>query len=228
MDTQIESSLEKIAKDRKRTNIFRSLEQPTIAFLCEIMPSFISPNLLTAIGFLGSVLVFYSFILAIQNPTYLLLGILGFAIQWFGDSLDGRVAYYRNIPKKWFGFALDMCMDWLSTIIIGIGFYYYLPVSHHIYVYTFITAYGWTMIIALLKYRITDKYEIDIEKFGPTELRIVLCLILLVEVIHPGVLYYVAIALNVILYTLNFIDFYHLLQMGNAKDAIENAQKNIQ
>jgi phosphatidylserine synthase len=44
------------------------------------------------------------------------MGYFGFAINWFGDSLDGRIAYYRNTPRKWYGFALDCIMDWLSLV----------------------------------------------------------------------------------------------------------------
>lgn len=227
MDAKL-SAKEKIAQDRKRTNILKSLEQPVIAFLCERIPTFITPDMLTFIGFLGSVMVAGSFLLAVNNKAYLLLGVLGFAIQWFGDSLDGRVAYYRNIPKKWYGFALDMSMDWLSTILIGIGFYYYLPETHRLFVYTFITMYGWTMIIALLKYRITYKYVIDIDNFGPTELRIGLCLILVGEYFYSGTLLYFAWIINAALLIINVTDFYKLLKTGKERDARENAARKNQ
>src|SRR3954470_22587468 len=93
--------------DRKRTNLLRGIEQPTLIFLCRILPRWVSPNMLTLIGFLGSVIVLFGFYLARSNVYYLALSIGGLAIQWFGDSLDGRIAYYRNITRKWYGFALD-------------------------------------------------------------------------------------------------------------------------
>ena len=40
--------------DRQRTNILKSAEQSTIVFLLPKVPKFISPNILTLIGTLGS------------------------------------------------------------------------------------------------------------------------------------------------------------------------------
>ena len=120
------SDREKIFGDRKRTNILKALEQPAIQFLLKIVPKFVTPNLMTAVGMFGSVVVLAAFILAKkQEPLFLLLGILGLFINWIGDSLDGRLAYYRNIARKWYGFALDIIMDWLSIILIGLGYYFY-------------------------------------------------------------------------------------------------------
>jgi len=86
-----------IFSDRARTNLLRKQEQMAIAWLVKRIPSFVTSNMLTAIGFFGYVVVSGSFILADYfGRAYLLLGLLGFAINWFGDSLDGRLAIYRN------------------------------------------------------------------------------------------------------------------------------------
>src|SRR5690606_31023094 len=90
------------------------------------IPSFINPNILTGIGISGSVLVLVSFLLATHyHINFLLLGILGLAINWFGDSLDGRIAFFRNISRKWYGFSLDIIMDWIGTVLIGLGYMVY-------------------------------------------------------------------------------------------------------
>lgn len=220
------STAQKISADRNRTNILKNSEQKTIRFLCERLPLWMTPDVLTAIGFLGSIMVFLGFWFGRTDSHFLLVSVVGFAIQWFGDSLDGRIAYYRDIPRKWYGFSLDMTMDWLSTILIGLGFFFYLPEDHRIYVYTFIVAYGWTMIIALLKYKVTDKYEIDTEAgFGPTELRIILCTLIGLEAFFPFILAYVSLLLNVILYVINGFDFIKLLKLANARDAEEKLAK---
>lgn len=81
-------------------------EQKTIAFLVQYVPSFISSDMLTAIGLVGNLILGLSFILgAFLSPYFLLLGIIGSFINWYGDSLDGRLAYYRNTPRKWYGFS---------------------------------------------------------------------------------------------------------------------------
>ena len=105
----MQKSLKVISGDRDRTNILKKWEQQAIAFLVQIIPGWVTSDMLTFTGFLGSVLVFVSFVLArFLAPEYMLLGVLGFAISWFGDSLDGRLAYYRHLERKNYGFALDM------------------------------------------------------------------------------------------------------------------------
>jgi phosphatidylglycerophosphate synthase len=68
--------------------------------------------MLTFIGVSGSLIVLSGFILAVYvHKNYLLLGVPGFVINWFGDSLDGRLAYFRKKPRKWYGFTLDLVTD---------------------------------------------------------------------------------------------------------------------
>src|SRR5690606_21617691 len=94
----------KLFQDRKRTNILSRPEQKLISYLVPKIPNWISSDGLTAIGFLGSLMSLGSFLLAeYVNRDLLLFAIPGFFIQWFGDSLDGRIAYYRNKSRKWYG-----------------------------------------------------------------------------------------------------------------------------
>lgn len=214
-----------ITTDRQRTNLLRGIEQPVLLFLCKIMPPFISPDMLTAIGMVGSALTCYSFVLAKDNIYFLLLAIFGFSIQWFGDSLDGRIAYYRNTPRKWFGFSLDLVMDWITTLLIGLGFYFYLPEGWKLLAVSFIWSYGWIMVLALLKYKLTDKYVIDAGLLGPTELRVGICLVLLLEVVFPGTLLAFAMVINVVLILVNLFDFKTVLSLAQDRDTVEKGNK---
>ncbi|WP_421943215.1 CDP-alcohol phosphatidyltransferase family protein [Pedobacter sp.] len=213
------SDREKIFGDRKRTNILKALEQPAIQFLLKIVPKFVTPNLMTAVGMFGSVVVLAAFILAKkQEPLFLLLGILGLFINWIGDSLDGRLAYYRNIARKWYGFALDIIMDWLSIILIGLGYYFYASEPYKILAFLFVVFYGWSIIIALLRYKITGSYQIDSGLVGPTELRVIIALILILEIIFNGSINYSAIAITITLLLVNVVDTWKLLETGNKRD----------
>jgi hypothetical protein len=51
MDKTVDEGLVRIRSSRKRTNILREPEFATIEFLCKIMPSFVTPDMLSAIGF---------------------------------------------------------------------------------------------------------------------------------------------------------------------------------
>ncbi|MEI8085973.1 MAG: CDP-alcohol phosphatidyltransferase family protein [Paludibacter sp.] len=214
-----------ISADRERTNILRESEQMTIAFLVKYMPKWVSPNILTGIGFFGNILTFISFVLATYvNSYFLILGVLGYAINWFGDSLDGRIAYYRHKPRKWYGFALDITIDWLGILLMGLGFVVYVKGPWEIVGFVFVVMYGWEIITTLLRYKITGKYSIDSGAFGPTEIRIFLAFILAFEVVFNGSIQYIAAIATFILFIINIIDTNKLLKLADECDIREKQQ----
>ena len=219
-------TLKRIFKDRKRTNVLKSAEQATISYLVKIVPSFITSNMLTFIGTVGSVIVLIGFMLAAYiSKEYILLGILGLAINWLGDSLDGRIAYFRNIPRKWFGFSLDIIMDWISTVLIGLGYMVYARNQYELIAFIFVALYGWAMIISQLRYKITDIYSIDSGLVGPTEVRIILSLIFVMEASFGHLIEYFAGVMCIVLFIINIIDTRKLLKLGDVRDAAEREAK---
>ncbi|GGH23412.1 CDP-alcohol phosphatidyltransferase [Sphingobacterium alkalisoli] len=216
----------KLFEDRKRTNILSNPEQKFISYLVPRIPNWLSSDGLTAIGFLGSLMILASFLLAENvHLNYLLLGIVGFFVQWFGDSLDGRIAFYRNKSRKWYGFALDIIMDWVSTVFIGLGYVFYAPGDFKYSGFALVALYGWAMIISQLRYKITDKYTIDAGLLGPTEIRVVISIVLLLEMIIPGSINYSVILICIALLFINFSDTKKLLDLGDIRDASEKQNK---
>lgn len=222
-----EDKKQKGSIDRSRTNLLRDIEQPTLLILCRAMPKFLTPDLLTVIGMIGTLIIFAAFYFAsiTHNKIFLLWAVLGFAINWFGDSLDGRIAYYRNIPRKWYGFALDCVMDWISLIFMSAGFFFYIDDYYKFFVFLFACNYGWVVLVAQLKYKITDKYSIDPGPIGPTEVRILLCLVIIAEWYFGNVLIYFSIFSNILFLVINVVDTFKLLKLGNEKDAAEKQLK---
>ena len=219
-------TLKRIFQDRKRTNVLKSAEQATISYLVKIVPSFISSNTLTFIGTMGSVIVLISFILAAYiSKEYLLIGVAGLAINWLGDSLDGRIAYFRNIPRKWFGFSLDIIMDWVSTVLIGLGYMVYARNQYELIAFVFVALYGWAMIISQLRYKITDIYSIDSGLVGPTEVRVILSLILIMEASFGHLIEYFAGVMCIVLFIINIVDTRKLLKLGDTRDDAEREAK---
>ena len=216
----------KLFQDRKRTNILSRPEQKLISYLVPKIPNWISSDGLTAIGFLGSLMILGSFLLAeYVNRDLLLFAIPGFFIQWFGDSLDGRIAYYRNKSRKWYGFALDIVMDWVSTVFIGLGYILYTVGDFKYLGFALVSLYGWAMIISQLRYRITDKYTIDAGLLGPTEIRVIICLVLLLEVLVKGSIDYSVLGICIILFFITVGDTKKLLTLGDMKDKEEKQAK---
>jgi hypothetical protein len=194
--------LDAISPDRKRTNLLRKPEQNAIAWLVQHIPSWVSSNLLTAIGFSGSAI-----------------------ISWFGDSLDGRIAYYRKKPRKWYGFALDITFDWIGIILIGYGFIVYAGGKWELLGYGFIVMYGWEMIIALMRYKITGHYSIDSGFMGPTEVRILISAMLVAEVLFRDSILYAAAGISIILFFVNILDTMNLLKLASEREKKESQVK---
>jgi phosphatidylglycerophosphate synthase len=215
-----------IFKDRKRTNILRTAEQKAISWLVTQVPGFITPNILTGIGLAGSLMVLIAFLLARYiHVNYLLIGIGGLIVNWLGDSLDGRIAYFRNIARKWYGFSLDIIMDWIGTVLIGMGYIVYTRNEYELIGFIFVVLYGWAMIISQLRYKITDQYTIDAGLFGPTEVRVLIAMILILEVLFTGSILYCGILMCIALGLINLLDTRKLLAMGDLRDAAEKLQK---
>jgi len=218
--------LKMISTDRTRTNLLKGGEQKLLAYLVQRMPRRINSDMLTFTGFLGTLVILLSFILAAQiDRNWLLLAIAGFAINWFGDSLDGRLAIFRNQSRRWYGFALDLSVDWITTILIGTGFYIYAGPPWRILGFVFVVLYGWAMISALLRYKITGEYSIDSGLFGPTEVRIMVSLILITEVLLPGSIIYLSALACLVLLMVNLGDFIRILRAGDAKDRSEKREQ---
>ena len=214
-----------ISQDRERTNLLRKYEQNTLAYLVQRIPSWVSSDMLTAIGFSGSIIILLGFFLAANvGRPYLLIGVFGFMVCWFGDSLDGRIAYYRNKQRKWYGFALDLTTDWISVALMGWGFVIYVENNWEILGFIFVILYGWEILTTLLRFKITNQYSIDSGLFGPTEVRIVISMILVLEVLLKGSILYSSALACALLFVTNVIDTNKLLKMADARDKEERGQ----
>ena len=208
-----------ISQDRKRTNILHDHELSLIAYLVERLPKWMTSNMLTSIGLMGNILVgLLMFIASIYGPIWLLLTPLAFFINWFGDSLDGRLAYYRGKPRKWFGFCLDIVVDWLGIIAIGLGYYSYVAPGWKLIGFIFVVLYGAEMIISQLRYKVTDKYSIDSGLLGPTEVRIILALLFCSEFFITGSIHWIGLAVSIVLLIAFLTDFRQLLQLADQRD----------
>jgi len=214
--------LNTISKGRHRTNILKKPEQSALAYLVKRIPAWVSSDMLTFFGFCGSLLTAASFVMAAYwSRLYLLLGILGFIINWFGDSLDGRLAYYRNKPRKWYGFSLDITVDWLTTVLIGSGYSLYTEGFAKFFGLAFVVMYSWAMITTLMRYKVTDQYSIDTGILGPTEVRVVISLILLAEVFIKDSIVYTGALACVVLLVVNVISTVELLIVADKRDKEE-------
>ena len=148
------------------------LERPALKWLAEHMPRWMTPDILTGIGFLGAVIIAVSYYLTNYNPAFLWLASFGFVVNWFGDSLDGSLARFRHIERPRYGFFLDHTLDSASetVIFIGLGLSPYVNLD-----LAFLALVGYLLlsIFVFISTYVSGEFKISYGRFGPTEIRAV-------------------------------------------------------
>lgn len=205
---------------RERSNWLRRQERQAITWLCQRTPQFVTSNMLTGLGLIGAVVIFLSLTAAGQNRWWLLGAIPGLALHWLGDSLDGRLAYFRNRPRKWFGFALDLMMDWISLCVVAAGLALYFDSLRFVPI-VFMVAYGGRMLIAVVHYTIAKVYRIDSGKIGPTEVRLLLACAAVAEIFLPGSLLLLTSLATLALLVVDGLELAQLLSAADQRDRAE-------
>lgn len=162
-------------KPHERVNdiLLGPLERPALQWLASRMPKWVSPDVLTFIGFLAAVLICASYALTTIDPNFLWLASFGFVLNWFGDSLDGTLARFRKIERPKYGFFIDHALDSFSEflIVLGIGLSSYVQFE-----YAMIALIGYLLmsIFVFIKTYVRGVFQISFSKVGPTEMRVAL------------------------------------------------------
>ena len=106
---------------RIQTSILHPLEKKVLVWLAERMPAWVTSDMLTFVGFFGSLVMATGYALSNLNLHWLWLSCLGLVINWFGDSLDGSLARVRHTQRKTYGFYIDHNVDVINETIMFIG-----------------------------------------------------------------------------------------------------------
>jgi phosphatidylglycerophosphate synthase len=158
---------------RIQQNILARRERQLLTWLCARMPAWITPDVLTALGVFGAVLVFGGYAASNLSEEWLWLAIAGYVVQWFGDSMDGSLARYRKIERPSYGYFIDHSCDGLTTALIvwGIGTSPYVIMD---VVMVALVGYLLLSIHAYLAARVLGEFKLSYLAAGPTELRFLL------------------------------------------------------
>jgi archaetidylinositol phosphate synthase len=106
---------------RDNTSWVIPLERPLVAWLAARLPATVKPDHLTLTGFVGALLCGIAYGASWLSPQLLWITSAGLVINWFGDSLDGTLARFRNIERPRYGFFIDNATDLLSQLCIFMG-----------------------------------------------------------------------------------------------------------
>jgi archaetidylinositol phosphate synthase len=162
--------------DRVHSSPLSGPERVALNWLVRRLPARMTPDMLTAFGTFGALLVFVGYLLSWRTPAYLWLATAGLAIHWFGDSLDGSLARYRRAESPRYGFFIDQCIDVPGNLLIcaGLGLSPFVRLDVALLA---LAGYHALTILGLVRTTLDREFHVTVMSFGPTEVRA--CLILL-------------------------------------------------
>lgn len=158
---------------RIQQNMLAASERRLLNWLCARMPDWVTPDILTTIGFVGSLATFAGYALSSMHLAWLWLAVVGYFINWFGDSLDGSLARFRKIERPDFGYFVDHSIDSFSNLIIVLGFGFSPFIRFDVALFG-VAGYLLMSIHTFLAARVTDQFNLTYLTAGPTEMRLIL------------------------------------------------------
>src|SRR3954470_18338040 len=158
---------------RVQESFLARAEKSALLWLAARMPSWVNSDHLTLLGLLALVAAGATYWLARWNRYWLLGGIVFLALNWFGDSLDGTLARFRNRQRPRYGFYVDHVVDAIGTFFLLGGMALSGIMSAPLTIGLLI-AYLLLMIEVTLATYTIGVFQISFFKMSPTELRIAL------------------------------------------------------
>lgn len=153
------------------TSVLSSVEAKILDVLVARIPSWIQPDHLTVAAFFSAVAGGVSYLLAGSNIQYLNVASVSLFTHWITDSLDGRLARYRNRQRPKYGYYIDHLLDSVSVILF-LGSLQFSSLTET-------AAWSIVMILMLLamihmflKTTVFSQFELSLHAVGPTEARL--------------------------------------------------------
>lgn len=161
---------------RIQTSILNAAEKKVLVWLANRQPKWMTSDILTFIGFLGALTIAAGYVLTNYNPAWIWLATAGFAINWYGDSLDGTYARVHHQQRPIYGYYLDHNMDGINEFImfLGAGLSPILNTEIALMVYA---AYMLLSLYVSISAHVINEFKLTYAKMGPTELRIIVMIV---------------------------------------------------
>ena len=164
-------------KDARRVqeSFCAPLERKVLRWLAARMPDWVTPDHLTVVGLAAQLCAGACFALARWFPVSLVIVDVFIAINWFGDSLDGTLARYRNKLRPRYGFYVDHIIDTYGALLLLAGLTVSGYISERVAVGMLIGFLLLSVNVYLSTYTM-GTFRLSFWKFSPTEMRILLAI----------------------------------------------------
>src|SRR5947207_1807206 len=161
--------------ERKHLSFLAAVEKKTLVWLAKRMPGWVNSDHLTVLGFVAMFAAGLSYWAASRDRRALLVVIAALAVNWFGDSLDGTLARVRNRLRPRYGFYVDHITDAIGTFFLMGGLALSGYMNPFIALGLLIAYFLLSIEVYLTTYTI-GSFHLSFWSFGPTELRLLLCI----------------------------------------------------
>lgn len=161
---------------RIQTSILNALEKKVLVWLAQRQPKWMTSDILTFIGTIGSVVIAAGYVLSVSDIRWLWLSSLGFVINWYGDSLDGTLARVRNHQRPVYGYYIDHTIDAINEVImfVGVGL---SGLVHLELALMILVVYLMITINVSINAHLKKEFRLTYAGLGPTEFRIIMVII---------------------------------------------------
>jgi phosphatidylglycerophosphate synthase len=158
---------------RLNESLLAGVEKRTLVWIAHRLPRGVNSDHLSALGLAGMAGAGAAFAAGGSHPWALALVVVGLAVNWFGDSLDGTLARVRNRQRPRYGYYLDHTLDVLGTFFLFGGLALGGLMSP-VVAMALLAAYYAVMAEIFLATSVRGVFRMSFFGFGPTELRILL------------------------------------------------------
>lgn len=173
MSTQVVAPF--VHATRINQSLTASVEKRILIALSERAPRWLNSDHLTAIGLASQIGAGLCYVFAWNHRALLALAILFIVFNWLGDSLDGTLARVRQQQRPRYGFYVDHIVDIYGAFALMGG----LALSGFAHPPIAIGMLVAFLILSAESYLATytlGHFKMSQGLFGPTEIRILLCI----------------------------------------------------
>jgi len=161
--------------ERKQLSFLAGAEKKALVWMAHRMPGWVNSDHLTLLGFAAMFAAGLCYWAASRDRRALLGVIAALAVNWFGDSLDGTLARVRNRLRPRYGFYVDHVTDAIGTFFLMGGLALSGYMNPFIALGLLIAYFLLSIEVYLTTYTI-GAFHMSFWSFGPTELRLLLCI----------------------------------------------------
>ncbi|HUI58253.1 MAG TPA: hypothetical protein VLY04_24940 [Bryobacteraceae bacterium] len=161
--------------ERKQLSFLAAAEKKALVWMAHRMPAWVNSDHLTLLGFAAMFAAGLCYWAASRDRRALLGVIAALTVNWFGDSLDGTLARVRNRLRPRYGFYVDHVTDAIGTFFLMGGLALSSYMNPFIALGLLIAYFLLSIEVYLTTYTI-GAFHMSFWSFGPTELRLLLCI----------------------------------------------------